>query len=696
MPQRSGRADAQADERLERLGPAVARAVQRVDRRDPVDPVRVDAAEDARFSRIASTPSTRPSMRHSAGAAVDARAGRRRRCGAAAPSASSHQLGVAGRLDHDVEAADLLRAAPRAASLSSRRNGRRSASTSRGLPVVVGRAPAVHTSKPVEPQDVRREHPDRACAEHERAARPPRLAAADRARVADPPLADRRRLGEHAEPRRASREGDELLRLLGDELPCEPVQSVIPRSRVVAREAGVGRALGAGDAVPARAADGRRDEVAAAKPSRRSTVPRNSWPSTSRSSPSGATPNWPSEISRSVPQTPTSSVRIRISPSRTDCAGTSATCAVCASPGRTTSACVSRSSSVKPLPVEVAIQAGALLGEGPRWDAAARRLLWVDIEGRALHLFDPESGDDRAIALDNRVGAAAPMESGGVLVALADRLAVVDLDDESVRTLVEIPHGTEMRMNDGACDPAGRFWVGSVALDFARGAAALYRYSGEGGLDCVLEDVTISNGLGWSPDGSTMYYVDSMAYRIDRFDFDVGTGAISDRRPFAVIERGAGIPDGLAVDDDGGSGWPSGDAPPFAATTRTARWIGCSRCRPTSHRLLPRRCRRPLALHHDGFRRPQRRAAALATTGGQRFVTEVDVRDRPRSRSPAEHVMWRAGAGRRPPTPSRRGRGSARTRRRRTERRRPPRGEALGDLGVVEVDRRASPCRRRS
>ena len=126
--------------------------------------------------------------------------------------------------------------------------------------------------------------------------------------------------------------------------------------------------------------------------------------------------------------------------------------------------------------MEVAIQAGALLGEGPRWDAAARRLLWVDIEARALHLFDPESGDDRAIALDNRVGAAAPMESGGVLVALADRLAVVDLDDESVRTLVEIPHGTEMRMNDGACDPAGRFWVGSVALDFARGAAALYRY----------------------------------------------------------------------------------------------------------------------------------------------------------------------------------------------------------------------------
>jgi sugar lactone lactonase YvrE len=202
--------------------------------------------------------------------------------------------------------------------------------------------------------------------------------------------------------------------------------------------------------------------------------------------------------------------------------------------------------------MEVAIHAGALLGEGPRWDAAAGRLLWVDIEGRALHLFDPARDEDRAIQLGDRVGSAAPTDDGGVLVALADRLAVVELESESVRTLVEIPHGEGMRLNDGACDPAGRFWFGSVALDFAPGAAALYRYSGDGGLDRMLEGVTISNGLGWTPDGRTMYYVDSMAYRVDAFDFDVATGAIAEPRPLIVIERGGGIPDGLAVDDEGG------------------------------------------------------------------------------------------------------------------------------------------------
>lgn len=202
--------------------------------------------------------------------------------------------------------------------------------------------------------------------------------------------------------------------------------------------------------------------------------------------------------------------------------------------------------------MEVAIHAGALLGEGPRWDAAARRLLWVDIEGRALHVFDPARGEDRSIPLDERVGAAAPMASGGVLVALADRLAVVELEQVALRTLISIPHGEKMRLNDGACDPAGRFWVGSMALDETPGAAALYRYTSAGGLQHVLGDVTMSNGLGWSPDGGTMYYVDSLTFRIDAFDFDPATGEISGRRQWVAIEPGAGTPDGLAVDDEGG------------------------------------------------------------------------------------------------------------------------------------------------
>jgi sugar lactone lactonase YvrE len=202
--------------------------------------------------------------------------------------------------------------------------------------------------------------------------------------------------------------------------------------------------------------------------------------------------------------------------------------------------------------VDIAIRSEALLGEGPRWDAGTGRLLWVDIEGRAVHIFDPASGEDRAIPVWSRVGAASWTTSPDVvLVALAERLALLDLNDESLRTLAEIPHAGHMRMNDGACDAAGRFWVGSMALAVTPGAAALYRFA-DGELERVLDDVTLSNGLGWSPDRTRMYYIDSMTFRVDVFDFDVGSGAVSGRRPFVSLDRDDGTPDGLAVDDAGG------------------------------------------------------------------------------------------------------------------------------------------------
>jgi sugar lactone lactonase YvrE len=198
--------------------------------------------------------------------------------------------------------------------------------------------------------------------------------------------------------------------------------------------------------------------------------------------------------------------------------------------------------------VEIAVRANAKLAEGPRWDAATRRLLWVDIEGCKLHVY--ESGEDRAIGLEAMVGAAASTAGGAVLVALADRLALVDLADESVRTLVRLPHGAALRSNDGACDAAGRFWIGTMALDHTPGAGALYRYDGK--LQRVFDGVTLSNGLGWSRDDTLMYYIDSTEYRVDVFDFELASGQLEERRPFVSIEEGDGIPDGLTVDDEGG------------------------------------------------------------------------------------------------------------------------------------------------
>jgi sugar lactone lactonase YvrE len=198
--------------------------------------------------------------------------------------------------------------------------------------------------------------------------------------------------------------------------------------------------------------------------------------------------------------------------------------------------------------VEIAVRASARLAEGPRWDAATQRLLWVDIEGCELHVF--ESGVDRAIGLGAMVGAAAPTSGGAVLVALADRLALVDLVDESARTLAWLPHGPALRSNDGACDAAGRFWIGTMGLDLTPGAGALYRYDGT--LQRVLDGVTLSNGIGWTRDDTRMYYIDSTVYRVDVFDFELASGRLGERQPFVSFDKSDGIPDGLTVDDEGG------------------------------------------------------------------------------------------------------------------------------------------------
>ena len=197
--------------------------------------------------------------------------------------------------------------------------------------------------------------------------------------------------------------------------------------------------------------------------------------------------------------------------------------------------------------MELALEAGAALAEGPRWDARIQRLLWVDIDGRALHVFDPATGEDEATPLPAKVGAAAPTQDPGkVLVALADRLAIVSLETGALETVADLPHAHPgLRANDGAVDPAGRFWVGTMAEDESPGKGALYRFDGT--LTTVLEPISLSNGLDWA--GDRMYYVDSPTKRVDVLDYD---GDVTNRRPFVTIEDGVGVPDGLVLDDEGG------------------------------------------------------------------------------------------------------------------------------------------------
>ena len=203
--------------------------------------------------------------------------------------------------------------------------------------------------------------------------------------------------------------------------------------------------------------------------------------------------------------------------------------------------------------VTVALPIAAELGEGPLWDASLARLVFVDITGRRIHLFDPLTKTVRSLTVAHPVGAIACTVRGDWIAAAATGFWRVDPETGEmvpVATVEREDAGT--RMNDGAVDAAGRFWAGSMSMRGQEGQGALWRLDPDGSARRMLAPVTTSNGPDWSPDNTRMYYADTRTRRVDVFDFDVDAGTLTNRRPFVDFSGDAGRPDGVIVDADGG------------------------------------------------------------------------------------------------------------------------------------------------
>jgi sugar lactone lactonase YvrE len=197
-----------------------------------------------------------------------------------------------------------------------------------------------------------------------------------------------------------------------------------------------------------------------------------------------------------------------------------------------------------------------LLSEGPRWHEERQELIWVDILEGQFHrgtLADDGTLESwQTIAVDRHVGAVAPVAGGGYVLAAGQGFLFVD-EDGAMAELAQPEAGhTHIRFNDGACDPQGRFWAGTMAYDESPAAGSLYRLELDGGVSTVLTGLTISNGIGWSPDGATMYLNDSGTRRVEAFRFNGSDGAISERRTLVEVDQPGVAPDGLTVDCDGG------------------------------------------------------------------------------------------------------------------------------------------------
>jgi len=209
---------------------------------------------------------------------------------------------------------------------------------------------------------------------------------------------------------------------------------------------------------------------------------------------------------------------------------------------------------------ELVLDAKRALGEGALWDAARQRLLWVDIVRCKVFVYDPAGGTNRALDVRQMVGTVvprAPPRQHELVVAAHRGVMAIDAATGAVTEFLGNPPAEQAapgnRWNDGKCDPAGRLWAGTMGLFCEAGAGALYSLDTDVAhtFTAVVEGATCPNGIVWTADGATMYWIDTMAGGVFAFDFDARSGAATNRRlAFAIEGEGAGYPDGCTIDAD--------------------------------------------------------------------------------------------------------------------------------------------------
>lgn len=192
----------------------------------------------------------------------------------------------------------------------------------------------------------------------------------------------------------------------------------------------------------------------------------------------------------------------------------------------------------------------AELGESPVWDPNRNVLWFVDILGRRIHRYDPAHSETASLEVPQEIGAVVPRRGGGLVAAVRDGIAHIDDETGAFELITPIEADRPAnRMNDAKCDRRGRLWAGTMAFEATPTSGTLYRYDPDRTLTVVLDGLSISNGLGWSGNDRTMYFVDS-ASGIDRFDFDLIAGTLENRRRLITIPSDIGLPDGMTIDSE--------------------------------------------------------------------------------------------------------------------------------------------------
>ena len=205
---------------------------------------------------------------------------------------------------------------------------------------------------------------------------------------------------------------------------------------------------------------------------------------------------------------------------------------------------------LKPLAI-LEYETQAQLGEGAFWNHQTQELFWVDIEGKKLHIYNPKSKLNKTLEMPSRIGTVVPKDYNNAVVALEHGINLVNTEHGEITLLSDTESDKPYnRFNDGKCDPKGRFWIGSMSFDTKTKSGALYMLSPNGSVEKKLDSVTISNGMVWTKDHKTMYYIDTPLKNIRAFDYNNETGEINNERVAVIIADSLGFADGMTIDEN--------------------------------------------------------------------------------------------------------------------------------------------------
>ncbi|NNL15172.1 MAG: SMP-30/gluconolactonase/LRE family protein [Flavobacteriaceae bacterium] len=211
----------------------------------------------------------------------------------------------------------------------------------------------------------------------------------------------------------------------------------------------------------------------------------------------------------------------------------------------------SQKKSYEELEAELEFETMALLGEGAFWNHKTQELYWVDIEDKKFNIYNPSSVSNRIIQMPSLIGTVVPYNENEAVVALLDGVYKVDLLTEEISLLSDVESNIpENRFNDGKCDPNGNLWVGSMHFEQSKPNASVYRINEQGETVKMIDSVTISNGIVWTKDAKTMYYIDTPAGNIMGYDYNDQTSTISNGRIAVKVSEEDGFPDGMAIDEN--------------------------------------------------------------------------------------------------------------------------------------------------